>query len=117
MSAGGRSDVDSARVEALLAEGMSIRDIAEETGIPRPAVHRLKKKPGGTLPATPLGRQRTSRNNYMTMLSRRPNPWGVGKWDGAPGYPLRRNVATALPFAIAPTLSAQTSEKIEHIAS
>jgi hypothetical protein len=26
-------DVESARVEALLADGMSIRDIAEETGI------------------------------------------------------------------------------------
>jgi transposase len=49
------SDVDSARVEALLAEGMSIRDIAAETGIPRSTMHRLKKlewdasdDPGGT---------------------------------------------------------------------
>ena len=37
-------DVESARVEALLADGMSIRDIAEETGIARSTVHRLKKK-------------------------------------------------------------------------
>ena len=29
---------------ALLADGLSIRDIAEETGIARSTVHRLKKK-------------------------------------------------------------------------
>jgi len=37
-------DVERARVEALLADGLSIRDIAEETGIHRSTVHRLKKK-------------------------------------------------------------------------
>jgi hypothetical protein len=37
-------DVESARVKALLADGLSIRDIAEETGIARSTVHRLKKK-------------------------------------------------------------------------
>ena len=37
-------DVETARVKALLAEGMSVRDIAEETGIHRSTVHRLKKK-------------------------------------------------------------------------
>ena len=52
----GIADIESARVAALLAEGMSIRDIAEETGIPKSTVHRLKKTldrdtlgdPGGT---------------------------------------------------------------------
>jgi hypothetical protein len=38
------ADVERARVELLLAEGMSIRDIAEETGIHRSTVHRIKKK-------------------------------------------------------------------------
>jgi transposase len=37
-------DVASARVKALLADGMSIRDIAEETGIAGSTVHRLKKR-------------------------------------------------------------------------
>jgi hypothetical protein len=40
----GIEDVESARVKVLLADGMSIRDIAEETGIARSTVHRLKKK-------------------------------------------------------------------------
>jgi hypothetical protein len=37
-------DVERTRVAALLADGLSIRDIAEETGIARSTVHRLKKK-------------------------------------------------------------------------
>ena len=37
-------DVERIRVAALLAEGMSIRDIAEETGTPKSTVHRLKKR-------------------------------------------------------------------------
>jgi DNA-binding NarL/FixJ family response regulator len=37
-------DVQAARVQALLSEGMSIRDIAEETGIPRSTVHRIKER-------------------------------------------------------------------------
>ena len=49
-------DVERIRVEALLAEGMSIRDIAEETGISKSTVHRIERKlerdtsndPGGT---------------------------------------------------------------------
>ncbi len=37
-------DVERARVAALLAAGMSLRDIAEETGLARSTVHRLKRK-------------------------------------------------------------------------
>ena len=37
-------DVERTRVAALLADGLSIRDIAEETGIARSTVHRLKRK-------------------------------------------------------------------------
>jgi transposase len=50
---GGRSgslheiaDVQKARVEALVADGLSVRDIAEETGIPKSTVHRIKKAMG-----------------------------------------------------------------------
>src|SRR6266508_4627837 len=37
-------DVEGARVMALLADGLSIRDIAEETCISKSRVHRLKQK-------------------------------------------------------------------------
>ena len=37
-------DVNLARVKALLADGLSIRDIADETGIPKSTVGRLKKQ-------------------------------------------------------------------------
>ena len=46
-------DVERARVEALLAEGLSIRDIAEETGIHRSTVHRIKRKLGRDTLADP----------------------------------------------------------------
>ncbi len=49
----GIEDVERARVEALLADGLSIRDIAEETGIHRSTVHRLKKKLERDTQATP----------------------------------------------------------------
>jgi putative DNA primase/helicase len=38
------ADADYARVIALAAEGLSLRDISEETGIPKSTVGRLKKK-------------------------------------------------------------------------
>jgi hypothetical protein len=37
-------DVNLARVQALLDDGLSVRDIADETGIPKSTVQRLKKK-------------------------------------------------------------------------
>ena len=37
-------DVRLAQVRALLAEGMTVREIAEETDIPKSTVQRLKKK-------------------------------------------------------------------------
>ncbi|WP_439402672.1 AAA family ATPase [Bradyrhizobium sp. DASA03068] len=37
-------DVNLARVEALLDDGLSVREIADETGISKSTVHRLKKK-------------------------------------------------------------------------
>ena len=37
------ADVQKVRVEALLADGLSVRDVAEETGIPKSTVHRIKK--------------------------------------------------------------------------
>jgi hypothetical protein len=40
-------DVNLARVKALLDDGLSVRDIADETGISKSTVHRLKKKAGG----------------------------------------------------------------------
>jgi putative DNA primase/helicase len=40
------ADVQKARVETLVADGLSVRDIAEETGIPKSTVHRIKKAMG-----------------------------------------------------------------------
>jgi hypothetical protein len=37
-------DVNLARVQVLLDDGLSVRDIADETGIPKSTVHRLKRK-------------------------------------------------------------------------
>jgi putative DNA primase/helicase len=37
-------DVNLARVKALLEDELSIRDITDETGIPKSTVQRLKKK-------------------------------------------------------------------------
>jgi AAA domain/Homeodomain-like domain len=37
------ADVQKARVEALVADGLSVREIAEETDIPKSTVHRIKK--------------------------------------------------------------------------
>ena len=37
-------DVNLARVKALLDDGLSIRDVADETGIPKSTVGRLKKQ-------------------------------------------------------------------------
>jgi putative DNA primase/helicase len=37
-------DANSARVKALLEDGLSLRDIADEIGIPKSKVHRIKKK-------------------------------------------------------------------------
>ena len=39
-------DANRQKAEGLLAEGMSIRDVAEETGMSRSAVHRLRKAAG-----------------------------------------------------------------------
>ena len=36
-------DANRARVQALLDDGMTVRDIADETGIPKSTVHRIKK--------------------------------------------------------------------------
>ena len=36
-------DANRARVEALLEDGLSVREIADETGIPKSTVHRVKK--------------------------------------------------------------------------
>ena len=37
-------DANRARVQALLDDGLSVRDIADETGIPKSTVHRIKTK-------------------------------------------------------------------------
>jgi putative DNA primase/helicase len=36
-------DANRARVQALLDDGMTVREIADETGIPKSTVHRIKK--------------------------------------------------------------------------
>ena len=36
-------DANRARVQALLDDGLSVREIADETGIPKSTVHRIKK--------------------------------------------------------------------------
>jgi AAA domain/Homeodomain-like domain len=36
-------DANRARVQALLDDGLSVRDIADETGVPKSTVHRIKK--------------------------------------------------------------------------
>jgi hypothetical protein len=41
-------DANRARVQALLDDGLSVRDIADETGIPKSTVHRIKKATGVT---------------------------------------------------------------------
>jgi hypothetical protein len=46
-------DVNLSRVKALLDDGLSIRDIADETGLSKSAVHRLK----GKIEAGALGHQ------------------------------------------------------------
>jgi putative DNA primase/helicase len=40
----GLADTLRARADEMLADGMSIRDAAEETGLSRSAVHRMKKR-------------------------------------------------------------------------
>ncbi len=67
-------DVESIRVAALLGEGMSIRDIAEETGIPSRPSTGSRRSSTGTLWATPVGQQKSSRSNDMAALSRCPIP-------------------------------------------
>ena len=37
-------EVDQVRIAALLAAGMSVRDIADEIGISKSVVHRLKQR-------------------------------------------------------------------------
>jgi Bifunctional DNA primase/polymerase, N-terminal/AAA domain/Homeodomain-like domain len=39
-----RDDAEAERVRALLADGLSVREIAEETGIPKSTVGRIKKR-------------------------------------------------------------------------
>jgi putative DNA primase/helicase len=41
-------DANRARVQALLDDGLSVRDIADETGIPKSTVHRIKKATAAT---------------------------------------------------------------------
>jgi putative DNA primase/helicase len=56
-------DVEYARVKALLDDSLSLRDIADETGLSKSTVHRIKKKmcskpkpmPSRLRPRTPLG--------------------------------------------------------------
>jgi DNA invertase Pin-like site-specific DNA recombinase len=36
-------DVNRARVEALIDDGLSVRETADETGISKSTVHRIKK--------------------------------------------------------------------------
>jgi putative DNA primase/helicase len=36
-------DANRARVQALLDDGLTVREIADETGIPKSTVHRIKK--------------------------------------------------------------------------
>jgi putative DNA primase/helicase len=43
-------DVNKARIAALLEDGMSVREIAEETGISKSTVHRIKKQLEGEKP-------------------------------------------------------------------
>ena len=38
------ADVNEARIKALMDDGLSVREIADETGIPKSTVHRTKKK-------------------------------------------------------------------------
>jgi len=40
----GVEEVDQGRIVALLAAGMTVRDVAEEIGISKSVVHRLKQK-------------------------------------------------------------------------
>ena len=40
-------DVNKARIAALLEDGLSVRDIAEETGISKSTIQRMKKRQEG----------------------------------------------------------------------
>ena len=44
------NDVNLARVKALHEDGLTVREIADETGIPKSTVQRLKKKMRQMLP-------------------------------------------------------------------
>ena len=65
----GIEDVESARVKALLADGMSIRDIAEETGIARSTVRAAEEEARAGREIDPLGRQKASRIRRLTQVS------------------------------------------------
>ena len=62
-------DVERARVAALLATGLSVRDIAEELGLSKSAVHRLKQED-----RRGNGRRSRGRPGGLTALSHCPSP-------------------------------------------
>jgi transposase len=75
-------DVQAARVQALLADGLSIRDIAEKTGIPRSTVHRIKRRGwSGTRRRAPWRRKKTRKNNSGRRVSPSHPLAHPKKWD------------------------------------
>ena len=73
----GVEDVEKARVKALLADGLSIREIAEETGIAKSTVHRPRRSSSGTPKSRALGRRKVNCGNDLRALSRCLTPKGV----------------------------------------
>jgi Homeodomain-like domain len=74
--------VDRVRVAALLATGMSVRDIADEIGISKSAVHRQKQMIEQEAAEAAAGSGRC-RNGGLMALSRVPPALGGGTRDSA----------------------------------
>jgi putative DNA primase/helicase len=87
-------DVNRARVKALLDDGMSIRDIADETGISKSAVHRLKKQIEGGI-GTDMG-QPPSLVSHRNGSANCPRPAGT---SGTPESQGNQGFSATVPLS------------------
>ena len=73
-------DANRARVKALLDDGLTVREIADETGIPKSTVRRIKKaidmRRGAQMPSDP-----DLLILAQAVLDRKPSGSGTSTWD------------------------------------